>query len=214
MTRIRAIAHLLLIFAVASAGSAALAPTSRSALLPDIQGTAVSGSVTLNLGAGPSGTPQSRRQERPSLRPAMTASASPSRSSRPVAAASQKPRKTAAIQPRLSMAPSKAPVSKPTARSVNSLKGVASWFCLPGRSACTYGYPASCLCAAAGPALRAALGPSWRGTRVVVSTGRASVAVRLIDCLCSGSNVIDLYSGVYSQLGALSSGLLDVEVTW
>lgn len=94
------------------------------------------------------------------------------------------------------------------------IAGLASWFCLPGRSACTSGYPASCACAAAGPALRALLG-QWRGRSVRVwrSDRRASVVVRLIDwCACPDGRVLDLYGSVYGQLDSLSSGLLDVLV--
>lgn len=97
---------------------------------------------------------------------------------------------------------------------VGSLTGTVSWFCLAGRSACTRGYGPGCLCAAAGPAVRAALG-NWRGRYVTVSTRRASVRVVLSDwCQCPDGRVLDLYASVYGQLDALSSGLTDVRVTW
>lgn len=92
------------------------------------------------------------------------------------------------------------------------LSGSASWYCLPGRSACTTGYPSPGAYAAAGPEIRAALG-NWRGRTVIVSTGRVSVRVRLIDfCACPDGRLLDLYASLYGQLDSLSSGLLDVAV--
>jgi hypothetical protein len=92
---------------------------------------------------------------------------------------------------------------------------------LPPRSAaCTVGYAADqchdpiwrCY-AAAGPAIRAALGPNWRGHIVTVETGRVAVEVRLVDwCSCPDGRLLDLYASVYGQLDSLSSGLLDVTV--
>ena len=78
------------------------------------------------------------------------------------------------------------------------------------------GYPASGAYAAAGPEIRRLLGPGWRGRYVTVTTGRASVTVRLIDtCQCYGSRLVDLYSSVWGGLGVpLSAGLVDIEVTW
>lgn len=68
------------------------------------------------------------------------------------------------------LAPAPAPAPEPTPRI---LEGIASW----------YSYFAGQ--AAAGPALRDALGPDWRGSTVRVCAGAACVAVRLTDwCYC------------------------------
>lgn len=118
------------------------------------------------------------------------------------------------------MSPPSPGASRPTAahrvtadKAVGHLSGTASWYCLPGRSACTVGYPASGPYAAAGPTIRAALGPDWRGRTVVVATGHADVVVTLVDwCSCPNGRLLDLYASVYGQLDSLSSGLLDVTV--
>jgi hypothetical protein len=90
------------------------------------------------------------------------------------------------------------------------LSGIASWFCRPGYSRCTRGFPASGMYAAAGPALRAALG-NWRGRLVYVN----GIATRIIDCNCGpNANLIDLYSSVFRRLAPLSAGRLAVTITW
>ena len=100
-----------------------------------------------------------------------------------------------------------------------SISGEATWYCNadPSRgpiSACmaihpdTRGFDAY---AAAGPRLRAALGPHWRG-RVVSVNG---VPVRLADwCACGGGRLIDLYADVSERLGLLRRGHGDVFVSW
>lgn len=139
--------------------------------------------------SGPAGAVT--RMPRPSVRP----TSSPARVAQ---SAERRPRK------------SQAPGSTPGPSSI--LAGTASWYCLPGRSSCTRGYPASGAYAAAGPAVRAALG-DWRGRRAVVSTGRVDIVVTLIDwCSCPGGRLVDLYASAYSQLDSLSTGLLDVTV--
>ncbi len=99
-------------------------------------------------------------------------------------------------------------------RSRIPLRGSASWYCQPGRSPCTAGHPATGAYAAAGPALRAALG-DWRGRTVTVSVpGRAPVEVRLVDwCRCDGGGLIDLYAGRFEQLAPLDAGRVPVTVT-
>ncbi len=95
------------------------------------------------------------------------------------------------------------------------LTGLASWFCLPGRSACTHGFPASGAYAAASRLLRAAVGPQWRGATVRVTAGNTDVLVRLIDeCGCPDGRVLDLYGSVFGQLAALSAGIVTVRVEW
>ena len=103
------------------------------------------------------------------------------------------------------------PKSEPAIINFNShsISGLASWYCLPGRSICTHGYPASGAYAAAGPRLRAAIGPNWRG-RVVRVNG---VAVRLIDwCQCYRGEryekLLDLYHSVFIRTGS------KVTITW
>ena len=79
--------------------------------------------------------------------------------------------------------------------------GSATWYCNPGISRCTKGFPAGGAYAAAGPALRAALGSSWRGHRVGVCNASRCVTVRLIDwCACGGDHVIDLYHSAFVSL--------------
>jgi hypothetical protein len=89
--------------------------------------------------------------------------------------------------------------------------GRATWFCRPGYSSCTSGYPGG-LYAAAGSELRIG---RWRGRHVNVCSGSRCVVVQLIDwCACGGSRVIDLYSDAFRQIGSLSQGTLAVTVRW
>lgn len=83
----------------------------------------------------------------------------------------------------------------------SALSGIATWYAWrPGQ-------------AAAGPALRAALGPGWRGRSVLVTAGARSVRVVLTDwCACPGGRVIDLDSRSFAVLAPLSVGVLRVEV--
>lgn len=87
-----------------------------------------------------------------------------------------------------------------------SLRGTATWYDAPSRTD-----------AAAGPALRRALGSGWRGSWVRVSSGGASVAVRLTDwCACGPRNgtptVIDLDDRAFRVLAPLSRGVIRVAV--
>lgn len=89
--------------------------------------------------------------------------------------------------------------STPTA----ALEGVATWYRWRSSQA------------AAGPALRAALGPKWRNRYVTVSYGDRSVRVRLTDwCACPNGRVIDLDLGPFSVLADPSRGVLHVTVSW
>jgi hypothetical protein len=93
----------------------------------------------------------------------------------------------------------------------NSVRGTATWYCLPGVSACHYQYSGG-MYAAAGPALRVG---DWRGRRVTVCQGGECIRVRLIDwCGCPNGRVIDLYSDAFRQLEPLSSGTMRVTVRW
>lgn len=103
----------------------------------------------------------------------------------------------------------------PAPSSGTTITGRASWYCQPGRSACTRGYPAAGLYAAAGPALRVG---DWRGREVTVCATRC-VAVTLVDaCQCHAGTdrerVVDLYGSTFAQLASLSRGVIAVEVRW
>lgn len=98
-------------------------------------------------------------------------------------------------------APAEAPPDRIT------LRGIATWFASPSGVS------------AAGPDLRAALGPGWRGTRVRVCAGDRCVATVLGDwCACGsrpgGPTVIDLDDNVFARLSSLDTGVLPIEVRW
>jgi rare lipoprotein A (peptidoglycan hydrolase) len=81
-----------------------------------------------------------------------------------------------------------------------SVSGIASWYAWHAREA------------AAGPALRAFLGPHWRGTFVAVCAKRC-IWVRLTDfCQCYGVRVIDLNRDDFAKLAPLSAGLIQVQI--
>lgn len=94
----------------------------------------------------------------------------------------------------------------PPPAALGGVRGIASWYrYIPGH-------------AAAGPALRRALGPAWRGKVVrvcrVERTFAVCVKVRLSDwCACYGSRVVDLDVRSFARLGSPSLGLVRVEVT-
>lgn len=121
--------------------------------------------------------------------------------------------------------PTPRPTPRPVVRSTSSggggggggggdhrVSGSASWYCLPGVSACHYQYSGG-LYAAAGPALRVG---DWRGRIVRVCGSGNCVSVKLIDwCGCpSNGRVIDLYSDAFKRLAPLSQGTVKVTVTW
>lgn len=83
-----------------------------------------------------------------------------------------------------------------------TISGVASWFASPrGVSA-------------AGPALRTALGPGWRGSRVRV-TGPAGSAVTTLGDWMAADRLIDLDAPIFRAVcGALSRGICEAKVTW
>lgn len=105
------------------------------------------------------------------------------------------------------------PAGLPDTDTVGSVgvSGTATWYCRPGVSACTRGFPSSGPYAAAGSELRT---PGWRGRWVLVCAGRC-VQARLVDaCACPGSRVIDLYASVFRKLAPLSAGLVRVRVAF
>lgn len=83
-------------------------------------------------------------------------------------------------------------------------RGTASWYAVSGDVA------------AAGPALRRALG-DWRGALVEVCAGRC-VTVKLVDfCQCykgqRGERLLDLSDSAFAQLAPLAVGILHVRVS-
>jgi hypothetical protein len=98
-----------------------------------------------------------------------------------------------------------------TVGNTHRVKGVATWYCLPGVSSCTSGYRGG-LYAAAGSELRIG---NWRGRHVKVCSNGNCVVVTLIDwCACGGSRIIDLYHDAFSRLASPSVGGIGVTVTW
>lgn len=127
---------------------------------------------------------------------------------------SRRPEPSPAAVPPPEAVPSPASGDSQDLRAAAKLSGTATWYCLAGRSPCTRGYPGG-LYAAAGPALRAALG-DWRGRNVTITASDGNrVSVTLIDwCACPGGRVIDLYGEAFLRLAPLSRGVLRVTVTW
>ena len=83
------------------------------------------------------------------------------------------------------------------------MTGLASWYAyIPGG-------------AAAGPALRTALGPGWRGQSVAVcrTDGGAMACVRVtLSDFMRADRLIDLDSRSFAALMPLSRGLVTVEI--
>ena len=87
-------------------------------------------------------------------------------------------------------------------RGTQRLTGLATW------------YAARTAHAAAGPALRKALGHRWRGTWVLVCHRSACVSERLTDwCACGNGHVIDLPVSDFRRLAPPSRGVITVGVT-
>jgi hypothetical protein len=92
-----------------------------------------------------------------------------------------------------------------TPRTALTLRGVATWFKSPAGVS------------AAGPALRAAIGPGWRGSKVKVcraGTDECVVTVLGDWCACGdrpgGRTLIDLDIRAFSRLAPLSRGVLSI----
>jgi hypothetical protein len=99
----------------------------------------------------------------------------------------------------------------PSVGGGHSVGGTATWFCLPGVSACTSGHQGG-LYAAAGSEIRIG---NWRGRTVKVCGNGNCIYVKLIDwCACGGARIIDLYHDAFSRLASPSSGTLRVTVSW
>ena len=98
--------------------------------------------------------------------------------------------------PAIGMRP--APAEEP--RTASTLRGIATWFHSPAGVS------------AAGPDLRAALGPGWRGTSVRVCSGSACIVTVLGDWM-RADRLIDLHAPLFARLAPLSVGVLRVVVT-
>ena len=146
--------------------------------------------------------PRSAGPDAPGYNPALRSSpTTPERKPAPSPSLRAVPRLAATAAP-LS-GPKPAPGDQPLAdRAAASMTGLASWFASPiGVSA-------------AGPALRAALGGSWRGTRVRV-TGPAGSAWTVLGDWMAANRLIDLDVNVFPAVcGPLSLGLCRAEVMW
>jgi hypothetical protein len=111
---------------------------------------------------------------------------------------------------RVAPAPTSAEID--AVRPGKAVTGTASWYCLPGRSRCTTGYPSFTATIAAGPALRRMLGSDWRGSRVRICAGARCVTATVRDwCACRG-RVADLYASVFRRLAPLSRGIVRVTI--
>jgi hypothetical protein len=96
--------------------------------------------------------------------------------------------------------------ARATVTTSRSISGAASWYCRAGWSPCTNNHPDGAgfdAYAAAGPALRAAIGSGWRGTIVTVD----GIRVKLIDwCQCykgqANEKLLDLYYDVFTRTGS------------
>jgi hypothetical protein len=92
-----------------------------------------------------------------------------------------------------------------TASMGGTIAGIATWFASPQNVS------------AAGPALRRALGPGWRGSHVrVCSGGRCAVTTLGDACWCPDRRgvpvVIDLDDDVFARLAPLSRGVIAVTI--
>ena len=126
------------------------------------------------------------------------------------AASLPQPRRQFVRKPSKAAAPATSAVTT-TVGNTRRVKGVATWYCLPGVSSCTSGYSGG-LYAAAGSELRIG---NWRGRHVKVCGNGNCVVVTLIDwCACGGSRIIDLYHDAFSRLASPSTGGMGVTVTW
>ncbi len=93
-------------------------------------------------------------------------------------------------------------VDEASARTAaGTISGVATWFRSPAGVS------------AAGPALRRALGPNWRGTIVRVTANGRSITTKLGDWM-RADWLIDLHRPLFAALAPLSRGVLEVTVEW
>ena len=97
--------------------------------------------------------------------------------------------------------PGTTPVHHALSSPATALDGRASWLRAPAGTA------------AAGRALRAFMGPTWRNSRVRVTGPAGSTVVRLTDWMGDQRRVIDLNPGAFrAACGPLSRGVCAVRV--
>ncbi len=82
-----------------------------------------------------------------------------------------------------------------------------TWYCLPGVSRCTTGYPASCRCVAVSPDLA-----ELRGRTITICAGETCVEALVVDCSCAATRSVDAYASVFRQFVPLSRGTIEVTV--
>lgn len=127
------------------------------------------------------------------------------------------------VTPSATPSPTAKPTDRPESRPKSTPKPERDWSRqMPGKAK-WYATGKDGQYAAAGPALRRALGEGWRGSYVLVCIdrpGRQSrcLEVRLNDwCKCKGGKVdtlIDLSDEAFSYLAPLSRGVIIVTVAW
>jgi len=100
----------------------------------------------------------------------------------------------------------------PKISTSHKLSGIASWYCRPGVSRCTYTHPTGGYYAAIRKDLLELV-----GTRVLVcavGTGKC-VTVKIIDCNCGkNANLIDLYWDAFDAISNPSLGRIEVTLKW
>jgi hypothetical protein len=206
---LRALAPFIVAGTLAIAASATVGLEARdSNPIPDSAFAPVTfGSPAPGTAAAPARTPDIRPL-RDAWFPAATAPPERARPAVPVA----RPIVRAIPTPKPDPVPASNEDQTPEPSAKQSISGLASWYCRAGVSPCTYGHPDGSgfnAYAAAGPALREAIGPDWRG-RVVTVDG---INVKLIDwCQChqgeANEKLLDLYYDVYKRTGT------NVRVRW
>jgi hypothetical protein len=104
--------------------------------------------------------------------------------------------------------PSGAPGTGVETPGAPRFRGLATWYCLSGSSACTRGYSGDDLVAA----IDTDLG-FGKGDRLLIRHGDRSVVVTVVDvCGCPGERLIDLTSGAFRRLANLDLGVIPVTV--
>ena len=114
--------------------------------------------------------------------------------------------------PKLAVGPTPTHLATPTTRPccivppTGGIKGQATWFASLG----------SWLYGAAGPRLRAAIGPGYLGHLVRVCSASRCVSVRLVtSCACQpDTRLVDLSLLAFSRLAAPSRGIVEVSISW
>jgi hypothetical protein len=128
------------------------------------------------------------------------------------------PEPTATLLPRPVPTAKPVVVIKPTSPPVkiipkgNKLSGIASWYCKPGVSRCTYTHPSGGYYAAIRKDLLELMGKYI--LVCAVGTGKC-VTVKIIDCNCGkNANLIDLYWDSFNAISNPSLGRVEVTLKW